>query len=328
MKKNKIKYSDAILQAHHYLLTNIDNFFVIGQGLWSPWYVGATMKDLDKKYGKDKIIDCPISELATTGAALGASINGFRPMILHPRIDFMLLAVDQIVTQAAKWRHMFGGNSSAPLTIRGIINRGGEQGAQHSQSLHSWFAHIPGLRVVMPYSPRDARDLLISSVLCDDPTLFIDDRWLYEVEEIDDEPIIYNLNHVEPNIINEGNDITVVGVGYSVKLIVDSISELESKGYNIEVIDMRVLNPINFSKIINSVKKTKNLLVVDVDWKSCGMASEIISSVIEKIEPSTLKNSPERLTLPDSPAPTSSVLEDEYYINSSKVIDSVINILS
>ena len=119
--------------------------FAIGQGLWSPWYVGNSMTDLDIQFGRERIIDTPVSELACTGAALGASLCGYRPVVVHPRVDFMLLAVDQIVTQAAKWRSMFGGQVSAPVTIRAIVNRGGEQGAQHSQALHSWFAHVPGL---------------------------------------------------------------------------------------------------------------------------------------------------------------------------------------
>src|SRR6185503_8283612 len=111
---------------------------------------------LEKEFGVERIIDTPVSELGCTGAALGAALCGYRPIVIHPRIDFMLLAVDQIVTQAAKWRSMFGGGVDVPLTIRGIVNRGGEQGAQHSQSLQSWFAHIPGLRVVMPATARDA----------------------------------------------------------------------------------------------------------------------------------------------------------------------------
>ena len=157
----KTAYGIAIREAFQYLLENHAEVFTIGQGLWSPWYVGNSMTDLDKEFGKDRVIDTPVSELATTGAALGAALCGYRPIVIHPRVDFMLLATDQIVTQAAKWRYMFGGDVAVPLTIRGIINRGGEQGAQHSQALHSWFAHIPGLRVVMPATPADARDLLI-----------------------------------------------------------------------------------------------------------------------------------------------------------------------
>ena len=179
----KTPYGIAIRQAFEFLLANHPEVFTIGQGLWSPWYVGNTMTDLDKQFGIERVIDTPVSELATTGAALGAALCGYRPIVIHPRVDFMLLAVDQIVTQAAKWRSMFGGQVSAPLTVRAIINRGGEQGAQHSQALHSWFAHSPGLRVVMPATPSDARDLLIASVLHDDPVLYLDDRWLYELEE-------------------------------------------------------------------------------------------------------------------------------------------------
>jgi len=281
------------------------------------------MKDLDSKYGKKRVIDCPVSEYATTGAAVGASICGYKPMIVHPRIDFMLLAVDQIVTQASKWRYMFGGNSSSPVTFRGIINRGGEQGAQHSQSLHSWFSHIPGLRVVMPYSSKDARNLMISSVLSDDPVLYIDDRWLYDVEEDYSEIEILDLKKVEPNIINNGNDITIVGIGHTVKLIIDALKELQEYNIDPEIIDLRVLNPINYNKIINSVKKTGRLCVVDGDWSSCGMAGEIIASVVEKLDITKMKKSPLRITLPDCPAPTSKVLEDQYYITKEKIIEFV-----
>ena len=125
------------------------------------------MKDLDKKFGKKRIIDTPVSEAAVTGAAVGASLNEMKPIVVHPRMDFMLYAMDPIVNQAAKWSYMFGGNSSPKLTIRAILNRGGEQGAQHSPALHSRCAHIPGLRVAMPSTVKDARELLISSVLCD-----------------------------------------------------------------------------------------------------------------------------------------------------------------
>ena len=130
------------------------------------------MTDLDKNYGTDRIIDTPVSESAVTGAAVGASLAGMKPIVVQPRMDFMLYAMDSIVNEAAKWSHMFGGQAHPEVTIRGIINRGGEQGAQHSQALHAWFAHVPGLRVVMPSTVADARDLLISSVLCKDCLLY------------------------------------------------------------------------------------------------------------------------------------------------------------
>lgn len=141
-------YGTAILAGFEYLLENYPEVFVIGQGLWSPWYVGNSMTDLDKKFGVDRIIDTPVSESACTGAAVGASLAGMRPIVVHPRMDFMLYAMDAVVNQAAKWSHMLGGQAHPAVTIRSIINRGGEQGAQHSQALHAWFAHVPGLRVV------------------------------------------------------------------------------------------------------------------------------------------------------------------------------------
>jgi len=325
--KKTTTYAAGILEAYEYLLSNHKEFFIIGQGLWSPWYVGATMTDLDKKYGKDRVIDCPISELATTGATVGASICGYKPMIVHPRVDFMLLAVDQIVTQAAKWRHMFGGNSSAPATFRAIINRGGEQGAQHSQSLHSWFAHIPGLKVVMPYTAKDARDLMISSVLSNDPVLFIDDRWLYEKEEDYTEIELIDLKDVKPRKLRNGNDVTVVGLSYTSFLCEKACQSIEiSHKITSDFFDIRVLNPLKIDEILDSVQKTGRLLVVDGDWKSCGMASEIITSVLEKIDIKSLKNSPKRITLPDSPAPTSKVLEEQYYIKVSDITDALVQI--
>ena len=183
-KDGTYNYGTALLAGFEWLLDKHPEVFVIGQGLWSPWYVGNSMTDLDKKFGVERIIDTPVSESAVTGAAVGAALAGKKPIVVHPRMDFMLYAMDAIVNQAAKWRHMIGGQAEVPVTIRGIVNRGGEQGAQHSQALHSWFAHIPGLRVVMPASVADARDLLIASVLSPDPVVFIDDRWLYAQEEM------------------------------------------------------------------------------------------------------------------------------------------------
>lgn len=325
--KRTTTYADGILEAYEYLLENRKDFFIIGQGLWSPWYVGATMKDLDKKFGKERVIDCPVSELATTGATVGAAICGYRPMIVHPRVDFMLLAVDQIVTQAAKWRHMFGGNSSAPATFRAIINRGGEQGAQHSQSLHSWFSHIPGLKVVMPYTAKDARDLMIASVLSDDPVMFIDDRWLYEKEEEYTEVEVLDLDNVRPQKLSSGNDVTLIGISYTSLLCEKAIEMLKPSNISCDMFDIRVLNPLYINDIVESVQRTGRLVVVDGDWTSCGLAGEIIARVIENLEITAFKASPMRITLADAPAPTSKVLEDVYYIKKEDIVDSILKLV-
>jgi len=322
----RLTYCEGILQAFRYLLSNYPNTFTIGQGLWSPWYVGASMSNLEKEFGHERVIDTPVSEAACTGIAIGASLLGYRPIVIHPRLDFMLLAADQIVNQAAKWSSMFGGEHSPAVTFRAIINRGGEQGAQHSQALHSWFAHIPGLRVVMPATALDARDLLIASVLSNDPVLYIDDRWLYESEDQFVPLREINLRTVEPRIVKSGVDITLVGCSYSTSLAGKASEILEQSGINSEVIDIRVLNPLKPQVIIDSVKKTGRLCVIDGGWRHCGLAGEIIATTLESISPALLKCSPIRVTLPDSPAPTSSALEKNYYTSPENIAVAVLKL--
>ena len=318
-----ISYADGILEGFEFLLENHKEVFVIGQGLWSPWYVGSSMKDLDKKFGKDRVIDSPVSELGVTGAAVGAAICGYKPIVVHPRMDFMILAMDQIINQAAKWRHMFGGQSQAPVTVRGIINRGGEQGAQHSQALHSWYSHVPGLRVVMPATPKDARDLLIASVLSDDPVMYLDDRWSYDQTQEVGEVELLDLKNEGAKVLTPGSDVTLVGLGYSTNLCQEAAVKLEQQGISTEVIDIRIANPNDFAPVIASVKKTGNLCVVDGGWKNCGFAGEVIASVMEQLEPQLLKNKPIRMALTDAPAPTSKVLEDIYYTTSDMICEKI-----
>jgi pyruvate/2-oxoglutarate/acetoin dehydrogenase E1 component len=326
MKKEN--YGSAILSAFEYLLAKYPEVFIIGQGLWSPWYVGNTMTGLEAKYGKDRIIDTPVSESAITGAAVGASIAGMMPIVVHPRMDFMLYAIDPIVNQAAKWSYMFGGQASAGVTVRAIINRGGEQGAQHSQALHSWFSHIPGLRVVMPHSVSDARDLLISAVLSKDPVIYIDDRWLYSKEDVLTEIEELDLSIIKPKIVHQGRDITLVGAGYSSSLCIEVAIKLERCGYSADVVDLRVISPIDANQICQSVEKTGRLIVVDGGWSPCGLAGEIIASVVERINPNVLISTPARITLPHCPAPTSKIMEEAYYPSVKNVFDAVLKKLA
>lgn len=327
MKNRKYNYGTAILAAFEYLLENYKEVFVIGQGLWSPWYVGNTMTNLEKKFGIERIMDTPVSESASTGIAVGASISGMKPIVVHPRMDFMLYAMDSIVNQAANWSHMFGGQTNPNLTIRCILNRGGEQGAQHSQALHAWFAHVPGLRVVMPSTVVDARDLLIASVLCKDPVMFIDDRWLYDQEDYLPPVKEINLLDQKPKISIKGCDITIVASGHSSLLAREAAQILKNKNISAEVVDIRVLNPLDASLIINSVKKTKNLLVVDCGWTSGGFSAEIITKVVEQLSVKCLNNPPVRIALPDSPAPSSRKLEKNYYTKTEDLVKAVKKIL-
>jgi pyruvate dehydrogenase E1 component beta subunit len=239
-------------------------------------------------------------------------------------MDFMLYAIDAIVNEAAKWSSMMAGQAHAGITIRSIINRGGEQGAQHSQALHSWFTHIPGLRVVMPYSVSDARDLLIASVLCGDPVIYIDDRWLYSNEELLQPVVELDLKSQGPRVIKEGKDITLVAAGFSTQLALEASEKLKIQNISAEVIDVRVLSPLSPTVILNSVNKTGRVIAIDGGWGPSGFSSEIIAVVTENIDPKLLKSSPKRVTLPFAPAPAAPNLEKIYYPTSDDVVRSAV----
>lgn len=319
----KTTYADAIREGFEYAMETDPKCFAIGQGLWSPWYVGNSMRDLDKKFGKDRVIDTPVSELATTGAAVGAALNGYHPIVIHPRMDFMVLAADQIVNQAAKWRHMLGGKVSPTVTIRGIVNRGGEQGAQHSQALHSWYAHIPGLRVLMPATAADARDMLIAAAQSPDPVMYIDDRWCYELEEDLVPPADIDIRSIRPVIRRSGNDVTIAAASFSVTLALQAAELLAGDGIDCEVIDMRQINPLDTELIVQSTTRTGRFVAVDGGWSTCGLAGELMACVAERVFPSQLKAPLARVTLPSAPAPTSPLLEKAYYPTAETVRHSV-----
>lgn len=316
----RVQYGDAIREGFQYLLASDPSVLVIGQGLWSPWYVGNTMRDLEHEFGKARVIDTPVSELACTGAAIGAAMSGYRPIVTHPRVDFALLAIDQMVNQAAKWNSMFGGQSPVPVVFRLIVNRGGEQGAQHSQSLYSWFAHIPGLRVVTPATPADARDLLIAATLSDDPTVYIDDRWLYDLDAEIGSPVPVSLDKIEPQILRDGADVTLVGFSWTTRLMTEAADQLKSDDIAAEVIDLRVLNPLRLGAVLASVAKTGRLVVAEGDWSSCGVAAEVICQCITELGPSAFSSAPVRINLVSSPAPTSRPLEASYYPTVADVV--------
>jgi pyruvate dehydrogenase E1 component beta subunit len=313
-------YAEAIREAHVELLSSDPRVFVVGQGLWSPWYVGSSMRDLDKMFGKDRIIDSPVSENATTGAAVGAAIAGMRPIVVHPRMDFMLLATDPIVNQAANWSYLFAGRAHAPVVIRAIINRGGEQGAQHSQALHAMFAHVPGLKVVMPATPYDAKGMLVSAVFDGKPVMYNDDRWLYE--ETGEVPEgLYRVPIGKAAVRRRGNDLTIVGVSCGAKHALAAARQLDNEGVDAEVIDLRSIKPWDAETVVASVARTGRLLVVDGGWRTAGFAAEIIATVAEAAI-GTLRAAPIRVTLPDSPAPTSRALERAYYFDAGRVSEA------
>ncbi len=311
----------AINEALHQMMDEDPSVFLIGQGVKSPWYVGDTAQGLLERFGTDRVIDTPVSENAMTGAAVGAALAGMRPVVVHPRVDFMFYAFDPIINEAANWYYMNGGKLQAPVVFWGIINRGGEQAAQHSQSLHAMFAQVPGLKVVMPATPYDAKGLMIAAIREPNPVVFIDDRWLYKLEEPVPEEI-YEVEIGRGNVVRAGTDITVVASSFMVQESIKASEMLVKEGINIEVVDLRTVKPLDENLILASVQKTGRLVVVDGGWRTCGLAAEVSALVSEKAF-GALKAPVVRITLPDCPAPASATLEKAYYLTSADIIRAV-----
>ncbi len=326
LRTRNLSYSLAINEAFHQMMEQDDSVFIIGQGVKSPWYVGNTTQGLIDRFGEERIIDTPVSENAMTGAATGAALAGMRPIVVHPRMDFMFYAFDPIINEAANWHYMNGGNLSVPLVIWGVINRGGEQGAQHSQALHAMFAHVPGLKVVMPATAYDAKGLLVAAIQDNNPILFIDDRWLYNTTEHVPEDI-YSIPIGEGIVRKDGKDVTVIAISYMVKEAMDAAEILKNDGIDIEVVDPRTIKPLDVSLILESARKTGRVVIADSGWKSYGAAAEITAVIAENILPE-MKASIVRVTLPDHPAPASSILEQEYYPDSGDIVAAVKGLLN
>lgn len=317
----KLSYSLAINEAFHQLMERDESVMLIGQGVKSPWYVGNTALGLISRFGERRIIDTPVSENAMTGAAVGAALAGMRSIVVHPRMDFMLYAIDPIINEAANWHYMNGGKLPVPTVIWGVINRGGEQGAQHSQALQAMFAHVPGLKVVMPATPYDAKGLMISAVQDNNPVVFIDDRWLYNLEE--DVPEEFYSVPIGTGVVRrEGKDVTVVAISYLVQEAIRAAEDLLLEGINVEVIDPRTVKPLDYDLIHQSLQKTGRLIVADGGWKTCGIAAEIAALAAERSF-CDLKAPVVRVALPDIPAPASRTLEEAYYPRNNDIKDAV-----
>jgi pyruvate/2-oxoglutarate/acetoin dehydrogenase E1 component len=312
-----LTYTQAIREAHAQLLARDSRVFVMGQGLWSPWYAGSSLEGLDREFGRSRILDSPVSENAVTGLAIGAALAGMRPIVFHPRMDFMLLAADPIINQAANWSYLFGGAIGVPLVIRAVINRAGEQGAQHSQALHAMFMHVPGLKVVMPATAYDAKGLLIAAIEDPNPVLYIDDRWLYEeTGEVPAES--YAVPIGQAAVRRQGTGITLIGVSWMAAESLRAAAILEREGIDAEVIDLRSLKPWDREMVIASVARTGRAVVADSGWRTAGAAAEIAAEVAEGAF-AELRAPIARVTLPDVPAPSSRLEEQAYYPGAEQI---------
>lgn len=320
----ELTYEVAINEASKQVLYHDPSVFVLGQGVLNPWYVGGTARDLDRLF-PTRVIDPPVSENGMNGVVIGAALAGMRPITIHPRMDFLLMGIEQVINQASNWSYVFGGQLGCPVVFRAIINRGGEQGAQHSQALQALFMHIPGLKVVMPATPFDAKGLMVAAVQDDNPVVYIDDRWLYS-EKGDVPEDMYAVPIGKANTLRQGSDVTLVAVSYMVKLAREAAEELAKHGVSAEVVDVRSLKPLDDDHICTSVRKTGRVVVCDSGWRTGGAAAEISARIVENAFDS-LKAPIKRVTLPDIPAPSSKPEEEAYYPTVEHILQAAQQVL-
>ena len=319
--KLKTTFAKAINDGISVAMEKDPNVICYGLGADDPLGVFGTTLGLQERFGKQRVFDMPTSENAMTGMAIGASLNGIRSVMTHQRLDFFLLAMDQLVNNAAKWHYMFGGHNSVPITIRLILGRGWGQGPTHSQNLQAWFAHIPGLKVVMPTTAADAKGLLLSSIFDDNPVVFLEHRWLHNQEgDVPEGDVREPLGKAK--LLHKGNDISIVSMSYMTVEALHAVTYIESHGISCDIIDLRSINPLDWEMVFSSVKKTSRLLVLDTGVTTGSVAGEIVARVSMDLF-SYLKQAPKRLTLPDFPTPTSPALTDNFYIRSEHIIQQV-----
>ncbi len=325
-RKDTISFGQAVNEAITLAMEQDPSVICYGLGTTDPKGIFGTTLGLRDRFGDARVFDMPTSENAMTGVAVGAALAGLRPVMTHQRLDFFLLALDQLVNAAAKWHYMFGSKQSVPITIRLIVGRGWGQGPTHSQNLHAWFAHIPGLKVVMPATADDAKGLLLESIFDPNPVVFIEHRWLHNsiaaVPRHD-----YRVPIGKARIIRPGKDITIVSMSYMTVEAMHAAEFLAQRiGIGVEVLDLRTIRPLDWQGIFESVDRTGRLLVLDSGFTTGSLAGEIVARVsMENF--SRLRAAPGRLAMPDMPEPTSPALTRGFYVRAGQVVNAVLNLL-
>ena len=320
-------FSEAIKEAISCSLHEDQSVICYGLGVTDPKGVFGTTLDLHKKHGDLRVFDMPTSENAMTGIGIGAAIMGNKVLMTHQRLDFFLLAIDELVNAAAKMHYMYGGKLKCPITIRLIIGRGWGQGPTHSQSLQSWFAHIPGLKVVMPTFPKDAHNLLKESIQDPNPVIFLEHRWLHNTKQpsiIEDSLIKIG----KSRLCRIGKHFSIVSMSIMTLETLKAAKYLEEKhNILIEVIDLISISPIDYDAIKKSVYKTKRLCVVDTGFRRCSVAAEIISEITEECFTS-MELAPIRITMPDCPEPTSFGLTKGFHVRAHNITIAILESLN
>jgi pyruvate dehydrogenase E1 component beta subunit len=319
----QLSFAKAVLEATDQCMAADSKVYLMGLGVPDPKGTFGTTLGLEAKYGSRRVMDMPTSENAMTGIAIGSAIAGMRPVMTHQRVDFAFLALDQILNNAAKWHYMFGGKMRVPLVIRLIIGRGWGQGPQHSQSLQSVFGHFPGLKVVMPATPHDAKGLLVAAIEDDNPVVYMEHRWLHEIAG----PVAeerYTVPIGKARVVREGRDLTIVSTSYMTLEAIRAADRLSQLGVDAEVIDLRTIRPLDETTVVASARKTGRLIVADLAWRAMGVASEIVAVVAEQAH-GHLKQPPRRITFPDCPSPTSPTLARNFYPRALHIVTAAKN---
>lgn len=317
----RISFAQALNEALRQEMERDESVFVYGIGAPDHKRIFGTTADLVERFGPDRCLDTPLCEETMTGFGLGAAIGGLRPVHCHIRVDFLLLALNQLVNMVSTYTYSTAGKVSVPFVIRAVVGRGWGQGYQHSKSLHSYFAHIPGLKVVLPTTPRDAKGLLIGAIRDGNPVVFIEHRWLYWAEgEVPEEPFSLPLGPGE--ILRPGRDLTIVATSWMNIEALKAAEILERQGVSVEVVDPKTIAPFDDSLAIESVNRTGHCLVADNDWVECGFSAEVAARVSEKCF-GRLKSPVTRIGFAHTPCPTVRKLENEFYPNAEDIVRAV-----
>lgn len=305
------KFKEAIDEALVQAMDDNSGVFIMGCGVDDDSGIFGTTVSAFKKFGKSRVMDVPLAENAIAGIGVGAAIMGKRPVIVHARNDFLLLAMDQIINHSGKWNLMSGGRLDSPLLIRAIVGRGWGQAAQHSQSFQAFFSHVPGLKVMLPSSAYDIKGMLLSALEDRHTVLSIEHRLLYDTEEEVPEAR-YLVPLGKGDIKRPGRDCTIVAFSYMVKEALKAADILQKEGIDVEVVDPRCSSPLDMPLILASAEKTKRVLVADTGWMSFGISAEVSARLHEELF-NVLAEPVRRIALPDKDTPCSSNLEKEFY---------------
>ncbi len=317
----KISYREALNEAMTLEMRRDSSVFVYGIDVADHKRIFNSSKGLVEEFGANRCFSTPLSEDAMTGFGLGAAINGLRPIHVHMRIDFFLLAMNQLVNMVSTHRYGSGGSMKVPMVIRAITGRGWGQSYQHSKTLQSWYAHIPGIKVVMPTSPRDAKGLLMSAIQDDNPVVFLEHRWLYDVEgEVPEDLEPLPLDRAK--VVRTGTDITILGTSWMTVEAAKAADVLAKRGVNVEVVDIRSISPFDRETVIASVQKTGRCIIADNDWIYCGFSAEVATQVYEHCF-GQLKSPVQRIGFSEAPCPCTRPLENEFYANAIDIIQGV-----